>query len=273
MMYAEVLVSFPQPSKVRCILEPWLHHVGFSLVYGSLALKTWRVVLIFRVRSARKVAITDSVLLRRLSAIVLLYLSYLTVWMVIQPPSVEQGITADKLKYERCTKGWFGYIILAADFVVLAWGMWLSFKVRKAPQVYNESRFISYATYNAMFIMCFINVLSAVLRNGSSPTVAYAMEFAYVHVTASVTLVLLFSHKICLVMAMRNDYRRTAPQNNILSVNSMGGRLTEVLDTTTLGGENNELKLEIKRLASKVALLQSQLMTEQNRHVKRTGSS
>lgn len=71
------------------------------------------MVLIFRVRSARKVAITDSVLLRRLSAIVLLYSSYLTVWMVIQPPSVEPGITADKRKYERCTKGWFGYIILA----------------------------------------------------------------------------------------------------------------------------------------------------------------
>ena len=31
--------------------------------------------------------------------------------------------------------------------------------MRKAPQVYNESKFISYATYNAMFIMCFINVL------------------------------------------------------------------------------------------------------------------
>ena len=70
-------------------------------------------MLIFRVRSARKMAITDSVLLRRLSAIVLLYSSYLTVWMVIQPPVVESSVTADKLKYERCTKGWFGYMILA----------------------------------------------------------------------------------------------------------------------------------------------------------------
>ncbi|KAJ7360629.1 hypothetical protein OS493_015738 [Desmophyllum pertusum] len=273
MMYMELLVSFPRASKVRCILSPWLHHVGFSLVYGSLALKTWRVVLIFRVRSARKMAITDSVLLRRLSAIVLLYSSYLTVWMVIQPPVVESSVTADKLKYERCTKGWFGYMILAADFVVLSWGMWLSFKVRKAPQVYNESRFISYATYNAMFIMCFINVLSAVLRDGSSPSMTYAMDFAYIHVTASVALVLLFSHKIFLAMAMKNDYRRTSPRNNILSVSSMEGRLTEELDAPTLGGENHELKLEIKRLASKVALLQSQLMTEQNRHVKKTGSS
>jgi len=79
--------------------------------------------------------------------------------MVIQLPSTESGVTTDKLKYKRCTRGWFGNIIIAADFLVLAWGMWLSFKVRKVPQVYNESRFISYANYNAMFIMCFMNVL------------------------------------------------------------------------------------------------------------------
>ena len=51
------------------------------------------------------------------------------------------------------------FFVFPADFLVLAWGMLLSFKVRKVPQVYNESRFISYATYNAMFITCFITVL------------------------------------------------------------------------------------------------------------------
>ena len=42
---------------------------------------------------------------------------------------------------------------------------------------------------------------------------------------------------------MRNDHRRTAPQNNILSVDTLEGRMTEELDTATLGGENNELKV------------------------------
>ena len=71
------------------------------------------MVLIFRVRSARKLAISDNVLLKKLSAMILLYLSYLIVWMVIQPPSTESGVTTDKLKYKRCSTGWFGRIILA----------------------------------------------------------------------------------------------------------------------------------------------------------------
>jgi len=101
----------------------------------------------------------------------------------------------------------------------------------------------------------------------------YAIEFAYVHVTASVTLVLLFLHKVFLAIATTNGHCRTAPQSNILSVNSSEARVTEELETATLGGVNNELKLEIKRLAAKVAFLQSQLMTEQNRHVRKTESS
>ena len=38
----QLLVSFPTPSEVQCVLKPWLKHVGFCLIYGSLALKTWR---------------------------------------------------------------------------------------------------------------------------------------------------------------------------------------------------------------------------------------
>ena len=46
-----------------------------------------------------------------------------------------------------------------------------------------------------------------------------------------------------MVIATRNDRCRTAPQSNILLVNSTEGRVTEELDTTTLGGDNNELKV------------------------------
>ena len=44
-------------------------------------------------------------------------------------------------------------------------------------------------------------------------------------------------------MAVGNDDRRTAPQNNVLSLNQREERLTEELEITTLGGENNELKV------------------------------
>ena len=39
---SQLIVSYFKPTGIRCIIRPWLKHIGFALVYGPLALKTWR---------------------------------------------------------------------------------------------------------------------------------------------------------------------------------------------------------------------------------------
>lgn len=43
--------------------------------------------------------------------------------------------------------------------MVLIWGMWLCYKIRNAPAAYNESKYISWAIYNAMFVTSFLMVV------------------------------------------------------------------------------------------------------------------
>ena len=71
-----------------------------------------RVALIFRVRSAQKLALSDGVLLRRLCLLVLLYCSYLTAWTAFHPPLVETARTSGDLKYERCVENWFNLTLI-----------------------------------------------------------------------------------------------------------------------------------------------------------------
>ena len=52
--------------------------------------------------------------------------------------------------------------ILTGDIVVLIWGMWLCYKIRNAPPAYNESKIISWAIYNAMFVTSFLMVVRLV---------------------------------------------------------------------------------------------------------------
>ena len=40
--YSQLIVSYFKPTDISCVIKPWLQHIGFSLVYGPLALKTWR---------------------------------------------------------------------------------------------------------------------------------------------------------------------------------------------------------------------------------------
>jgi len=77
----------------------------------------------------------------------------------MQPPSIETAMTSDDLKYERCVENWFDHTVIFGDIVVLIWGMWLCYKIRNAPAAYNESKFISWAIYNAMFVTSFLMVV------------------------------------------------------------------------------------------------------------------
>lgn len=89
---------------------------------------TNRVALIFRVRSAQKLALSDGVLLKRLFLLVLLYSSYLTVWTVMQPPFTETAMTSNDLKYERCVENWFDLtIIFGKSQDILYWHLNITF--------------------------------------------------------------------------------------------------------------------------------------------------
>ena len=44
--YFQLIVSYFQPTIILCTARPWLRHIGFVLVYGPLALKTWRQELL-----------------------------------------------------------------------------------------------------------------------------------------------------------------------------------------------------------------------------------
>ena len=46
--------------------------------------------------------------------------------------------------------------------MVLIWGTWLSYKIRNTPPPYNESKIISWAVYNAMFVTSFFMVFRSV---------------------------------------------------------------------------------------------------------------
>ena len=55
-----------------------------------------------------------------------------------------------------------GFWFITGDIVVLIWGMWLCYKIRNAPAAYNESKYISWAIYNAMFVTSFLMVVRLV---------------------------------------------------------------------------------------------------------------
>uniref|UniRef100_A0A336LL06 CSON010180 protein n=1 Tax=Culicoides sonorensis TaxID=179676 RepID=A0A336LL06_CULSO len=101
-IYCTSIVMYPPPSIYTCTARVWLREIGFSLTYGALMLKTWRISVIFRIRSAKTVIITDASLLKRLALLCGFVGVALLVRTLVAPPIVIVGRTADNLKAFLC---------------------------------------------------------------------------------------------------------------------------------------------------------------------------
>ncbi|GLV43267.1 uncharacterized protein CBL_14055 [Carabus blaptoides fortunei] len=139
-------------------LRVWLREIGFSLTYGALMLKTWRISVIFRVRSAKAVKITDLNLMKRLGIIVAVFSVLLMIRTLVAPPIVIVGRTADDLKAYLCRTDWWDHSFTTMEVLFLVWGIRLCIVVRKAPSEFNESKFISMAIYNEFLLSLFLNI-------------------------------------------------------------------------------------------------------------------
>ncbi|KAK6630548.1 hypothetical protein RUM43_014533 [Polyplax serrata] len=187
-MYCTPIVMYPTPNLGTCTLRVWLREIGFSLTYGALMLKTWRISVIFHVRSAKPIRITDFDLLKRLGMIVGVFCLFLIIRTLVAPPLVITGKTAEDLKAYLCL-----------EVLFLIWGIRLCIVVRKAPSEFNESRFISMAIYNEFLLTVFLKVSMLFLQKPANPDLLYIIFFCYTQLTVTLLLCLIFGSKMYIV--------------------------------------------------------------------------
>ncbi|XP_059612618.1 probable G-protein coupled receptor 158 [Phlebotomus argentipes] len=198
-IYCTTIVLYPPPSLYTCTARVWLREIGFSLTYGALMLKTWRISVIFRVRSAKAVKITDASLLKRLGILCGAVGAFLLIRTIVAPPRVVVGRTTDDLKAYLCKTDWWDHTFTSMEVLFLAWGVRLCIMVRKAPSEFNESRFISMAIYNEFLLTCFLNVSMLFLQSPANPDLLFIIFFCHTQLTVTLLLALIFGSKVYLV--------------------------------------------------------------------------
>ncbi|XP_069951732.1 metabotropic glutamate receptor-like protein P [Cherax quadricarinatus] len=199
-IYSTTLVLYPIPTIVTCSLRVWLREIGFSLAYGALMLKTWRISVIFRVRSAKAVKITDLDLMKRLGIIVGVFSVFLAIRTVVAPPHVIVSMTADDLKAFLCSTDWWDHVFTAMEMMFLVWGIRLCIMVRKAPSEFNESKYISLAIYNEFILSLFLNVSMLFLQSPANPDLLFIIFFCHTQLTITLLIVIIFGSKVYMVV-------------------------------------------------------------------------
>jgi len=267
-IYSTTLVLYPRPHIITCTLRIWLREIGFALSYGALMLKTWRISVIFRVRSAKAVKITDMDLIKRLGAIVGMFVLFLIIRTLVSPPRVIIGRTADNLKAFLCESNWWDHSFTIMELCILLWGIRLCIMVRKAPSEFNESRFISMTIYNEFLLSIFLNVSMFFLQHPANPDLLYIIFFCHSQLTITILLCLIFASKFYLVMkgqgkeleepapaikALQNKFAK--PKTSLqLSNNSSVNGLDQIhMSEKDINAELEKMLLTLKLLQAKNA--------------------
>lgn len=116
-MKIQTVIIFPVMDTTICILTKWTRHFGFCLTYSSLLLKTWRVSLTYRVKSAHKIKLTDKQLLQWLFPILLVMAIYLCTWTISDSPKPLYIVDWNNLKFKQCDYNWWDHSISIGKLV------------------------------------------------------------------------------------------------------------------------------------------------------------
>lgn len=268
-MYLEMAAIFPVLDMYSCIATKWTRHLGFCISYTALLMKTWRVSLTYRVKSAHKVKLTDKQLLQWMVPILLVMLIYLGTWTLSAPPYAE--VIADNygLKFYQCSFNWWDHSLAIGEILFLAWGIKVCYNVRNAESLFNEARLISYAIYNIAAVNITMIAIHLFIFPHAGPDIKYSLGFLRTQLSTSVTIFLVFAPKVIRVFRGQGDqWDSRARARGVTASFSLNGIGLVPEEATDLHQENEELKEEIQKLAAQIEFMKIVHMEMYNRHIK-----
>ncbi|KAL6439270.1 hypothetical protein ACFW04_003865 [Cataglyphis niger] len=269
LMYLEMAAIFPVLDMYSCIATKWTRHMGFCISYTALLMKTWRVSLTYRVKSAHKVKLTDKQLLQWMVPILLVMLIYLGTWTVSSPPYAEVITDNHDLKFYQCSYNWWDHSLAIGEILFLAWGIKVCYNVRNAESLFNEARLISYAIYNIAAVNITMIAIHLFIFPRAGPDIKYLLGFLRTQLSTSVTVFLVFGPKVIRVLRGQGDqWDSRARARGVTASFSLNGIGLVPEETTDLYQENEELKEEIQKLAARIEFMKIVHMEVHNRHIK-----
>ncbi|XP_013794665.1 probable G-protein coupled receptor CG31760, partial [Limulus polyphemus] len=268
-MYTEMAAIFPALDVYSCVATKWTRHMGFCLTYSGLLLKTWRVSLTYRVKSAHKLKLTDRQLLQWLFPILFIMGIYLGSWTISSPPEAIYIHDWFNLRFRQCDYNWWDHSLAIGEFLFLLWGIRVCYNVRNAESFFNEAKHISWAIYNITCVNIIMVMIHLVILPSADPDVKYLFGFIRTQLSTTVTIVFIFGPKFYRVIKGQGDtWDNRARARGVTASFSLNGVGLVHEETTDLYQENEELKEEVQKLAAQIEFMRIVHMEMNNRHLK-----
>ncbi|XP_071506418.1 gamma-aminobutyric acid type B receptor subunit 2-like [Diadema antillarum] len=195
--------------KIMCQARTWIFAIGFTLSFGAMFSKTWRVYSIFTNKKLQKRVIKDYRLFVMVGILLLIDIIVILVWQLIDPLSVEVTVINFKtdpnrpnliIKTEQhnCDskhEQYFIWTLFIYKGLLLVFGTFITWQTRNVSiPALNDSRYIGLSVYTVVIFSALGVPLSFLLAENSS--YSYAIIAGLILFCTTLTLSLLFLPKV-----------------------------------------------------------------------------
>nr|XP_061840327.1 G-protein coupled receptor 179-like [Nerophis lumbriciformis] len=280
LLYFPVFILYFRPSTFRCILLRWVRMLGFSIVYGTLTLKMYRVLKVFLSRTAQRVPYMSSLHLLRILGVMLMTVSwFLCAWTVgvLQNrdrniPVFVTGSTSEGQDFNLCYLDRWDYMMAVAELLFLCWGSSLWTAVRPVPSAFHEPRYMGIAIHNELLLSTMFHLCRFTFPS-LHPDWMLLLSFAHTHVTITVTLALLFIPKFLYMSKPgREEIAAEVYEDEVdLRRSYLNSSFRSAWSERSV--DPDDFRDELKRLYSQLEVNKAKKMSTNNPHLSKKRSS
>jgi len=210
----------------ECNMRILLLSLGFSCLYGSLFIKTWRIAILFREHSSFSIfSITLKKLIIIFIAMIFIDIIIILLLLIIDPfesvfisPDPERPV----LGYHDCiikSPPYGGYVLLSllglVKIALLIFGIICTFLIRKVKFIHlNESKWIAYSIYNLFFCIIIIVILLVALQDYTQRELLFVLRSILTLFSTFTTSVFLFIPKFYYYIRGKDTSQRVKHSND-----------------------------------------------------------
>jgi hypothetical protein len=210
LLYVAATVSMQRQTSALCSTQLWLYHVGFSAAFGSLFLKTWRLVQIFGNNGLQVVTIPDRSLLLAL----LVWLASISAILMAQDLTYPVIVLDNPIGVCAATHQGFALVLVVMQSCMMMAGTVLVYSARQIPSRYNRVRYLAIATIGTLGILLiwfgFVWGLAGVITVSGSVT---TLQSIIVIVQSNTVLCLVLGPKF--IEIRDDDAKQTQKQDGV----------------------------------------------------------
>ncbi|XP_033112955.1 gamma-aminobutyric acid type B receptor subunit 2-like isoform X2 [Anneissia japonica] len=264
-----------------CTARAMLLSCGFSLAFGSMFVKTYRVYHIVTHATSRgfgkRIMLRESILFAMVGGLLALDLLVFIMWGIFDPMyrhvtrTPSQVSEDETIAYTFCVEScsskhsqiWLG-IVYTYKGLLLLFGVFLAWETRKVKiPALNDSNYIALSVYNVVMLSVIAVAVSSLVKQPQLVTITFTLVTGCLLTTATATLALLFIPK---VIAVRSNHLGD-PISTSVGLETRGQTRRLIADESTELKENiyrwevqnRAYRKECEKLEQKIAELEAKL--------------